>query len=68
MKTCFWKTVKPFSPNKVQSSEKIKLAEEDDTLVTNEKEFAMKLNDFFSKAVINPKISKFENLILCQKT
>ena len=41
------------------SSEKIKLAEEDDTLITNEEERAMKLNNFFSYAIINLKISKF---------
>ena len=28
----FWKTVQPFLSNKVQSSKRIKLAEEDDTL------------------------------------
>ena len=57
---CFWKTVKPFLSNKAQSSEGIKLAEEDDFLVTNEEEAAMELNDFFSN-VVNLKISKFEN-------
>ena len=36
---CFWKDVKPFLSNKVQSSERIELAEEDDTLIryTNNK-------------------------------
>ena len=36
---CFWKAVKPFLSNKVQSSERTKLAEEDDTLIryTNNK-------------------------------
>ena len=57
----FWKTVKPFFSKKVQSSERIKLAEEDNTLITNEDEVAIKLNDFFSNAVINLKIPKFEN-------
>ena len=46
---------------KVQSSEKIKLAEEDDTLITNEEEIAMKPNNFFSNVIINLKIAKFEN-------
>ena len=41
------------------SSEKMKLAEEDDTLITNEEKRAMKLNNFFSYAIINLKISKF---------
>ena len=58
--TCFWKTVKHFLSNKAQSSERIKLAEEDDFLATNEEEAAMELNDFFSNAV-NLKITKFEN-------
>ena len=44
---CFWKIVKPFHVKNVQSSERIKLAEENDTLITNEMEVAMKLNDFF---------------------
>ena len=46
--------------NRVQSSERIKLAEEDNTLITNEEEVAMKLNDFFSNTLINLKITKFE--------
>ena len=64
---CFWKTVKPFSSNKAQSSERIKLAEEDDFLATNEEEAAMKLNDFFSNAV-NLKLRSLRILIICQKT
>ena len=47
--------------NKVQSSQRIKLAQEDDTLITNEEEIEMRLNNFFSNAVINLKIPKFEN-------
>ena len=46
---------------KVLSSERIKLAEEDDTLIINEEEFEMKLNDFFLNAVINLKIPKLGN-------
>ena len=45
----------------MQSSKRIKLTEKDDTLVKNAKEFAMKLSYFFSNAVINLKIPKFEN-------
>ena len=52
-----------FLSNKVQSSERIKLAEED-TLITHEEEVAMKLNDFFSNAVINLKIPRLENFDL----
>ena len=47
--------------NKVKSSERIKLAKEDDTLTTNEEEVTMKLKDFYSNVVINFKIRKFEN-------
>ena len=57
---CFWKTVKHFLSKKAQSSERIKLAEEDDFLATNEEEAAMEMNDFFSNAV-NLKITKFKN-------
>ena len=57
---CFWKTVKPFLSNSVQSSERIKLTEEADTIITNEEEVAMGLNYFFSNAAINLKILKFE--------
>ena len=64
----FWKTVKSFLLYKVQSSERIKLAEADDPLITNEKEFAMKLNDLFSNALINLKYSNLRILILFQKT
>ena len=45
----------------MQSSERVKLAEEDDTLITNEEEVTMKLNDFVGNAVINLQIPKFEN-------
>ena len=58
---CFWKTVKPVFSNKVQSSERIELAEEDDNLITNEEEVTMKLNHFFSNVVINLKIPKLDN-------
>ena len=61
---CFWKTVKPFLSNKVQSSERIKTFWKK----WHPEEVAMELNDVFSNAVINLKISKFENLNLCQKT
>ena len=58
---CFWKIINPFLSNKVQSSKKIKFAKEDSTLLTNEVDVAMKLNNFFWNAVINLKIPKFEN-------
>lgn len=40
-------TAQPFLSNKLQSTERIKLAEEDDTLITEEEQFLMKSNDFF---------------------
>ena len=55
----FCKNVTPFLSSKVQYSERRKPAEEDDTLITNEEEAAMKLNDFK-----NVKIPKFENFDL----
>ena len=58
---CFWKTDKPFLSNKLQSSERIKLTKEYSTLIISEEELAMKHKVFFSSAVINIKISKFEN-------
>ena len=50
-----------FLSNKIKSSERIELAEEDDSSITNEEEVAMELNNFFSNAVINLKVPKFEN-------
>ena len=46
--------------NKTQSSKRIKFAEEDDTLITNE-EKVMKLNDYFSNAVIKRKVPELKN-------
>ena len=57
----FWKSIELFLSNKVKSSEIIKFAEEDGTLMKNEGEIAVKLNNFFSNAVINLKIPMFEN-------
>ena len=47
--------------NRLQSSERITLSEEDDTLTANKEEVAMELNDFFSNAVINIKILSLQN-------
>ena len=58
---CPWKTVSPVLPNKVQSFERIKLAEEDNAQLTNEEEVALNLSNYFSNSVINVKILKFEN-------
>ena len=52
----------------MQSSERVKLAEEDATLITNEEEVTMKLNDFVGNAVINLQIPKFENFDQKTKT
>ena len=40
----------------VKSFKKIKLTEDDKILITNDKEVAMELNNFFSNAVIDLKI------------
>ena len=48
--------------NKVQSSARIKLAYEKETLITNEEEVAMKMNNFLSNTIFNLKIPKFESL------
>ena len=48
-----WNTVKPFLSNKVQSSERINLIEENDTLVTDCGKAAKELNSFFSSVVKN---------------
>ena len=50
-----------FLSNKIKSSERLKVAEEDDTLIKNEENVAMRLKDFFWNAIINLKIPKFEN-------
>ena len=47
--------------NKVQSSSRIKFVEDDDTLIANEEGVVIRLNNFFSNAVINLKDPKFEN-------
>ena len=57
-----------FLSNKIQSSERIELVEEDDCLITNEEEVAMELNNFFSNAVINLKVPNLRILIIFQKT
>ena len=65
---CLWKTVESFLTYYVRSSERIKLVDEDDALITNEKEFSVKLNVFFSNALINLTTLKFKILVLCQNT
>ena len=60
----FWETVKFFWSSKFQPSERIKLSEEDDTLIPNEEEVAMETNDFVSTSVINLKILKSQNFDL----
>ena len=47
--------------NKAQSSERIKFAEEDVTLIKNKEKLATKLSDYFSNAVIELEISKLNN-------
>lgn len=68
LKKCFWKTLKPFLSDKVQFYEKIKVAEEDDTPITSEKEVSMKLNDFSQMLQLISKFQSFRIFIPCQKT
>ena len=56
----FWKTVKLFLWNKVQSSERINLTEENDSLVTDCGNVAKELNSFFSSVVKNLNIPNYE--------
>ena len=56
----FWKTVKPFLSNKVQSSERINLTDENDSLVTYCEKVAKELNSFFSSVVKNLNIPSYE--------
>ena len=64
---CFWKTVESFLWYYVRSSERITLADEDDALITNEEEFSLKLNDFFSNALINRTTLKFKDFVSLPK-
>ena len=57
----FWKTVKPFLSNKVQSSERINLTEENDSLVTDCGKVAKELNSFVSFVVKNLNIPNYED-------
>ena len=49
----FWKTVKPFSSNKVQFSERINLTDKNDSLLTDCGKVEKELNRFFSSVVKN---------------
>ena len=46
----FWKTVKPILSNKFVKSEKITLTD-NEKVITNDKEIAKFLNDFFSNII-----------------
>ena len=54
----FWKTVKPFFSDKVTSSEKITLIEEDE-IIGNDSDTARVLNTLFSNIVSNLKIPEY---------
>ena len=57
---CFWKTVKPFLSNKVQSSERINLTDKNDSLVRDCGKVAEELSSFFSSVVKNLNIPNYE--------
>ena len=54
----FWKIVKPFFSDKVTSSEKITLIEEDE-IIENDSDTARVLNTLFSNIVSNLKIPEY---------
>ena len=56
----FWKTVKPFLSNKVQSSERINLTDENDSLVADYGKIATELNSFYSFVVKNLNIPSYD--------
>ena len=56
----FWKTVKQFLSNKVQSSERINVTDENNSLVTDCGKIAKELNSFFSSVVKNLNILSYE--------
>ena len=56
-----WKTIKPLLSNKVLSSERINLTEENDSLVTDCGKVAKELNSFFSSVVKNLNIPNYED-------
>ena len=56
----FWKTVKPFLSNKVQSSERINLTDENDSLVADYGKIATELNSFCSFVVKNLNIPSYD--------
>ena len=55
-----WKTIKPLLSNKVLSSERINLTEENDSLVTDCGKVGKELNSFFSSVVKNLNIPNYE--------
>ena len=57
----FWKTVKPFFPDKGPMREKITLIENDE-IIGNNKEISEIFNNFFSSIVAKLNIPKYEDL------
>ena len=64
----FWKTVKPFLSNKVQSSERINLTDENDSLVADYGKITTELNSFFSFVVKNLNTPSYEGFDTLQIT
>ena len=64
----FWKTVKPFLSNKVQSSERINLTDENDSLVADYGKITTELNSFFSFVVNNLNTPSYEGFDTLQIT
>ena len=64
----FWKTVKPFLSNKVQSSERINLTDENDSLVADYGKITTELNSLFSFVVKNLNTPSYEGFDTLQIT
>ena len=59
---CFWKTVKPFLSKKIHLPERINLTEDkNNSLLTNCKEVAKELNNFFCKCCKKLNIPNYEH-------
>ena len=56
----FWKTVTPFLPDKVLSTERITLIE-NDKIINNDNEEANIMNTFFSNIVIDLSVSEYHH-------
>ena len=59
----FWKTIKPFLSDKGQSTQKITLINNNDTIISDDTKVANTMNEFFSKAVTLLNLTKNSYLL-----